>query len=42
MGEFSIRKQFMFLSFELNKEERQIFDQYYTFLDKSGVAKIIG
>lgn len=42
MGDFSIRNQFMFLSFELTKEERQIFDQYYTFLDKSGVAKIIG
>lgn len=42
MGDFSIRKQFMFLSFELTKEERQIFDRYYTFLDKSGAAEIIG
>ena len=41
MDEFSIRKQYLFPSFELSKEERHIFEKYYAFLDRSGVAEII-
>ena len=41
MDEFSNRPQFLCPSFDLTKEERQIFDRFYGFLDDSGVAEII-
>ena len=41
MNEFSERLQFLMPCFDLNQEERQIFERFYRFLDESGVAEII-
>lgn len=41
MNEFSSRQQRFFISFDLNKEERSLFDRFFRFLDDSGVADII-
>lgn len=41
MNEFSSRQQHFFIPFDLNKEERSLFDRYFRFLDDSGVAAVI-
>ncbi len=41
MDDFSVRKQFLCPSFDLEAEEQTFFEKYYSFLDHSGVGDII-
>ena len=41
MDYFSIRKQFICPTFDLEVEEAAFFEKYYAFLDRSGVGEII-